>query len=177
MTFPGEERGDPSDEGLLAANAASRWRDADVTERVEVERAATPWSELLAGSLGHEVALIVADATRLQGVVIEAGADWCLLEAGGRALLIPLRQVVTVSGLGRAAPQVGTRAGMGWVLRRWRQMRSQLTVHLVDRSVLHGQVADVLADAFTLGVDSERESLITIPFTAVCRVAGDQLSE
>ena len=177
MTHVAGEPGDPSDEALLAADAESRARDADVTERVAVERAATRWSELLAGSAGTAVALVCLDSTALHGVVVESGADWCVLEVDGRAFLVPLRQVLTVSGLNRAAPRVGTRAGMGWVLRRWGQMRSDLTVHLVDRAVLRGQVVDVLADAFTLGADDPRQARITIPHTAVCRVAGDPFSD
>ena len=177
MTHAAGEPGDPSDEALLAADAESRERDAEVMERVAVERAATRWSELLAGSAGSAVALVCLDSTALHGVVVESGADWCVLEVEGRAFLVPLRQVLSVSGLQRAAPRVGTRAGMGWVLRRWGQMRSDLTVHLVDRAVLHGRVVDVLADAFTLGADDPQEARITIPYTAVCRVAGDPFSD
>lgn len=176
MTHSAGEAGDPSDEALLAADAESRERDADVTERLAVERATTRWAELLAGSVGGGVALICLDSTPLRGSVLEAGPDWCVLDVDGRALLVPLRQVLTASGLRRAAPGAGTRAGMGWVLRRWGQMRSDLTVHLVDGSVLRGQVAAVLADAFTLRADDIQQTLITIPNTAICRVAGDVLS-
>jgi hypothetical protein len=176
MTDPAAgEPGDPSDAMLLGADAEALERDADVAERVAVERAVTRWPELLAGSVGREVSLTCPDGTPLTGTVVDAGTDWCVLAVGGRALLVPLRQVLTVSGVGRAAPRVDTRAGIGWVLRRWSRMRSDLTVHLVNGSVLRGGVVDVLKDALTLRGDVS--TAVTIPFTSVSRVSGDPFSE
>jgi hypothetical protein len=176
MTDPAAgEPGDPSDAALLQADAEALERDADVVERIAVERAATRWPELLAGSAGRDVSLTCLDGTLLTGTVVDAGSDWCVLAVGGRALLVPLRQVLTAAGLGRAAPRVDTRAGMGWALRRWARMRSDLTVHLVNGSVIRGRVVDVLKDAMTLRVDVP--TAITIPFTSVGRVSGDMFSE
>lgn len=176
MTDRDGERGDPSDASLLAAAAEARLRDAELAERLVVERAATRWPELLAGSAGSDVSLICLDGTPLEGTVVDAGEDWCVLAVGGQALLVPLRQVLTASELRRAAPRVGTRAGMGWTLRRWAQMRSDVAVHLVNRSVLRGQVTDVLKDAFTLRSDAPSATALTVPFTSVGRVSGDLFS-
>lgn len=176
MTAAGE-RGDPSDEPLLLADAEIRERDADLTERVAVERAATRWPELLAGSVGRDVSLVCVDGTPLQGTLTDVGEDWCVLLVNGQALLVPLRQVLTASGLRRAASRVATRVGMGWTLRRWARMRSDLTVHLVNQSVLRGHVADVLSDAFTLRVDAATAIAITVPFASVSRVSGDVFCE
>lgn len=175
-TGSGPERGDPRDDALIEADAERRDLDAEVVERVEVEQAATPWSALLAGSLGREVTLDVAGVVH-RGRVGAAGADWCLLECEGGAVLVPLTQVLAASGLQAAAPAAVSRAGIGSVLRRWRRMRSAVSVHLVDGSTRRGQVAEVLADAFTLTATDDQVTRVTIPGAAVRWVSGEPVSD
>jgi len=168
--------GDPRDDALIEADAERRELDAEVVERVEVEQAATPWGALLAGSLGREVALEVAGVTH-RGIVEASGSDWCLLESDGSAVLVPLSQVVTATGLHAAAPNTLSLAGIGSVLRRWRRMRSVVTVQLRDGSARSGQVAEVLADAFTLSSSGDVAERVTIPGAAVRWVSGDPVRD
>jgi hypothetical protein len=161
---------------LIEADAERRDLDAEVAERVEVENAATLWGALLAGSLGREVALEVAGVTH-RGLVGASGSDWCLLEGDGTAVLVPLAQVVTATGLHTAAPAAVSLIGIGSVLRRWRRMRSVVTVHLRDGSTRSGQVVEVLADAFTMASSDDTAARVTIPGAAVRWVSGAPVSD
>lgn len=172
----GPERGDPRDDALIEAEADRRDRDAEVVERVEVEQAATPWSALLAGSLGREITVDLA-GVRHRGSVGACGSDWCLLESDGSAVLVPLVQVLAATGLEAAAPAAVSRAGVGSVLRRWRRMRTVVTVHLSDGSTRSGQVAEVFADAFTLSSAGDADTRVTIPRAAVRWVGGDPVRD
>lgn len=172
----GPERGDPQDDALIEADAERRDLDAEVVERVEVEHAATPWGALLAGSLGREVTLDVAGVVH-RGSVGACGSDWCLLERDGSAVLVPLVQVVATTGLHAAAPAAVSLAGIGSVLRRWRRMRSVVTVHLSDGSTRSGQVVEVLADAFTMTSSDDAAARVTVPDAAVRWVSGDPVSD
>ena len=169
----GPERGDPSDAGLLARESQRRDDDAEVAERVQVEHAATPWAELLAGSVGGSVEAVISDGARHRGIVAEVGDGWCLLEFDGRSVLLPLGQVVAVSGLRGPAPRAGARPRMGLVLRRWCRMCCAVTVHLLDGSTRSGPVIDVYADAFTLAPDSGPDGLLVVPYSAVRWLVGD----
>lgn len=173
---PGPERGDPSDDALIEADSERRDLDAEVVERVEVEHAATPWGALLAGSLGREVTLDVAGVIH-RGSVCVSGSDWCLLEKDGSAVLVPLVQVLAATGLHAAAPAAISPAGLGSVLRRWRRMRSEVTVHLCDGSRRQGQVLEVLADAFTISSSDDLAERVTIPGSAVRWVSGEPVAE
>jgi hypothetical protein len=175
---PGPQRGDPRDDALIEADAERRDLDAEVVERIEVEHAATSWGALLAGSLGRDVTIDVAGVTH-RGIVGSSGSDWCLLEKDGIAVLVPLLQVVAVTGLHAAAPAAVSRAGIGSVLRQWRLMRSVVTVHLSDDSTRSGQVVEVLADAFTMSSsdDDAAAARVTIPDAAVRWVSGDPVSD
>jgi hypothetical protein len=172
----GPERGDPRDEVLIEADADRRDLDAEVVERVEVEQAATPWGALLAGSLGREITLEVAGVMH-RGRVSACGSDWCLLESEGSTVLVPLSQVLAATGLAAAAPAAVSRAGIGSVLRRWRRMRSAVSVQLSDGSTRSGQVAEVLADAFTVSIADVVATRVTIPIAAVRWVSGDPVSD
>jgi hypothetical protein len=177
MTSWPTERGDPSDDAHRASGAAGRELDAEVAERLTVERATTRWSDLLAGSVGTQVEVVSLDGACHRGGVAVAAADWCLLDVvEGRWVLVPIGQVLTASGLGRAATGGLTRAGMGWALRRWQQMRCNVAVHLVDGSVRGGEVTAVFADAFTVRHEQVGPA-VTVPLTAVCWIGGDPFSD
>ncbi|MCZ3387189.1 MAG: hypothetical protein LH630_09565 [Actinomycetia bacterium] len=170
-------RGDPSDAELLAGDQERRNNDAELTERLEVERASTSWHELLAGSLQRVVEVVTGDGVRHRGRVVDVGDGWFLLEVAGRAVLIPSCQVLTVGELRRREVGSVVRRGMGSVLRTWARMQCMLTVHLLDGSSRNGRVTDVLADAFTLAPDSDFEGPLTIPRAAIRWVVGDGVNE
>lgn len=169
----GPERGDPSDAELLAGEFERRDDDAEVAERVQVELATTPWVEMLAGSAGAAVDVVLSDGVRHRGVVAEIGDGWCLLDVDGRAVLLPLGQVVVLSGLRGPALRAGGRPGMGSVLRRWGRMRCGVTVHLMDGSTRSGLVADVLADAFALAPDGGSGGWLLVPQSGLRWMVGD----
>ncbi|MCZ3389620.1 MAG: hypothetical protein LH645_11000 [Actinomycetia bacterium] len=169
----GPERGDPSDAELVAGESERRDDDAEVAERVQVELAATPWLEVLAGSVGGTVELVISDGVRHRGIVAEVGDGWCLLEVGGRSVLLPLGQVVALSGLRGQALRACARPGMGSVLRRWGRMRCVVTAHLVDGSTRSGPVVDVLVDAFALAAAGGPGGLLIVPHSGVRWLVGD----
>lgn len=169
----GPERGDPSDAELLAGEFERRDDDAEVAERVQVELATTPWGEMLAGSGGAAVEIVVSDGVLHQGVVADVGDGWCLLEVDGRAVLLPLDQVVVLSGLRGPVLRAGGRPGVGSVLRRWGRMRCGVTVHLLDGSTRSGLVVDVLADAFALAPTGGSGGLLIVPHSGVRWMVGD----
>jgi hypothetical protein len=169
----GPERGNPSDAGLVAHELRRRDDDAEVAERVLVEQAATPWTELLAGSTGLPVEIIGSDGAPHRGVVAEVGDGWCLLEVDGRSVVLSLGHVVAVSGLGGPAAPAVARPLLGSVLRRWGRMRYAITAHLLDGSTRRGPVVEVFADAFALAPDSGPDGLVIIPHSAVRHVVGE----
>lgn len=175
--WPEEHRGDPSDDALLADESERRDDDAQVAERVQVERAATALPDLLSGSVGRRVEVLSTDGTMHRGVVGQVGDGWFLVDDGGRSHLIPLGQVVTVAGVSGPVPRSMAAAGMGWSLRRWSEMWSVVTVYLSDGSSRTGHVGDVFADAFVLVSVDGFEGRLTVPMTAVLWMAGDLLSD
>lgn len=170
------EPGDPSDAELRIGAAERRDDDAEVAERAHVERATTSWSELLGGAIGSEVEIGTCDGLCHRGILVDVGAGWCVIEVGGRAHLLPLTQVVTVSGLGGTAPSSATRAGIGSPLRHWGRIQSRVCVQLIDGSNRNGQVVDVLADAFTLAPENASAKSETFPYSALLWAVGDLFS-
>jgi hypothetical protein len=112
--------------------------------------------------------------------LLDAGADWVMVQAGGEYLL-PLQAIAAVSGLSRMAEpgqQPARRLGLGVVLRGLSRDRSAVVVRTVGGRVVRGTVDRVGADHLDLAVHSADEvrraesvsAVQTIPFPAVLGV-------
>jgi hypothetical protein len=158
--------------------------DTEVADRTRREMARVRLADRLRGSAGASVVIRVVALGPLPGVVEATGPDWVLAtEPAGGEVLVPLRAVLSLTGLsGRAAVPgsegaVAARLGLGYALRRIARDRSTVLVTLTDGSTARGLVERVGADAFDLGepaVPGGRPgagpSGQTIPFEALSAV-------
>ncbi|MDM7831718.1 hypothetical protein [Cellulomonas edaphi] len=108
-------------EAQLAAADRAGLR-ADVAELVRGERATVHLSDRLRGSVGRALRVRVAGDEPLEGELVDATDEWLLLSQGGdRRVLVPLRAVAAVAGVGpHVAPEPGRverRLGLGHALR------------------------------------------------------------
>jgi hypothetical protein len=92
----------------------------------------------------------------LRGRVLDAGADWLLLDEGGaREVLVPLAAVLGFSGLGpqSAVPDEGPvakRLDLRWALRALARSRSGVALGLLDGSLVSGTLDRVAKDHLDL---------------------------
>ena len=170
------EPGDPTDQGLVAAESRRRSDDEAAAERVEVEWAATSWASLLNPS-GDTMTIRMLDGSSVSGRCTDAGRGWALLDCDGRDVMLSLDHVVTVGGATSSTPGVGSvQRGMGWVLRRWARHRSTIVVHLVNGDRVRGTVQEVLADAVAVVAELEPPQRIVIPMSSVVLASSDSIA-
>lgn len=171
------ERADPDEHGWLLEAADKRAADDALGERVEVERATSRWAGHLLAALGRPVVLRTTDGVTHDGVLLDAGEGWAVLGGQGRARLVMLAEVVSVSAPAGGALGLAPRVprGVGSVYRRWARLAGPVGLALRDGSHLRGVVTAVLADALTL--DPETEGDVTVPFSAVRWAVGALLPD
>ncbi|MCW2622227.1 MAG: hypothetical protein JWL64_1829 [Frankiales bacterium] len=139
-------------EAQFAAAERQDW-DAEVRDRTRRELATLRTVDRLRPVLGQPVELRVLGTGALPGTLREVGPDWLLVEGvGARAVLVSLRSVLSVTGVGRttAAPgsegAVARRLTLPWALRGLVRSRTGVAVTLIDGSVLAGTLDRVGAD-------------------------------
>lgn len=163
----------------LEAQLAGRQRDAldaEVAERVRIERGSVTLVDRLRAHLGADLALDVGPVV-VRGRLRDVGADFVLLDdEGGGHSVVPVAALVSVAGLGRAvAPAPGAvlrRLGLASALRGL--VRDRAEVRLVtDRAELRGTPAAVAADHVDLvplragEQDHGPVVAVAVPLTAV----------
>jgi hypothetical protein len=148
--------------------------ELEVSDRTRRERAQVGLHERLIAHRGQRVELRLAAGFLVSGGVVDAGADWLLLDdpghrslgAQGRAgdqgslatfgsSLIPFGAIVAITGLGTrsaAGPGVATakRFGLGYALRGLSRDRSVVSLTDIGGSVTTGTIDAVGADALDL---------------------------
>ena len=148
--------------------------ELEVSDRTRRERAQVGLHERLIAHRGQRVELRLAAGFLVSGGVVDAGADWLLLDdpghrspgAQGRAgdqrslatfgsSLIPFGAIVAITGLGTrsaAGPGVATakRFGLGYALRGLSRDRSLGSLTDIGGSVTTGTIDAVGADALDL---------------------------
>ena len=158
--------------------------DAEIADRTRREVARVRLADRLRASVGQSLVLRVSGFGPLRGVVEACGPDWVLVtEPAGSEVLVPLRAVLSVSGLGARAAIPGSegaveaRLGLGYALRRIARDRSTVVVAVTDGSTARGVVDRVGADAFDLAEPVQSgarpaaaPSWQTIPFHALSTV-------
>ena len=128
----------------------------EVAERSRREAALLRLVDRLRAAEGAPVTVTVAGAGVLRGRLLDAGADWLLLEEdGAREVLVPLRAVLGVTGVGAraAAPDdgpVAKRLDLRWALRGLARSRTGVALGLVDGTLVTGTLDRVGADHLDL---------------------------
>lgn len=127
--------------------------DAEVAERTRHEVGRLRLVDRLRVAHGRDLVVRVRGAGVLTGAVADVGADWVLLaEPGGRGALVPLREVLALSGLGARSElpgrqgEVEERLDLRFALRRLVRDRAAVEVVLVDGTAVAGTLDRVAAD-------------------------------
>ena len=126
---------------------------AEVAERTRHEVGRLRLVDRLRAAHGASVVVRLRGAGALTGRVADVGADWVLLEEpDGRGALVPLGEVLALSGVGArsdlpgAAGAVEERLDLRYALRRLVRDRAAVEVVLVDGTVVAGTLDRVAAD-------------------------------
>ena len=135
------------------ADAADAELAAEVAERTRREVGRLRLVDRLRVAVGATVVLRLRGAGALTGTVADVGADWVLLaEPDGRAALVPLREVLALSGVGVRSDLPGSegtveqRLDLRYALRRLVRDRAAVEVVLVDGTAVAGTLDRVAAD-------------------------------
>jgi hypothetical protein len=162
-------------EAQLAAGRAeeARW---DVAELTRAERARVLLADRMRAATGARLRVVVARDEALDGTVVEAAAQWLLLDVGsGRRAVVPVAAVRWVEGLGpHVAPPSGrleSALGLGHVLRALARDRVVATVR-TDAGTVAGRLDRVGADHLDVAVDSPQGRRVTVPFAALLAVVS-----
>lgn len=138
---------------LEALADAEEW--GEIAERTRIETGRLGLVDRLRPAEGHVITVRCAGAGVLRGRLDRVGADWLLLiESGGVEALIPLAQVVAVTGLGRwsaaAGGELDRRLGLRSALRELVRDRAPVRILLVDGGSVAGTVDRVGRDCLEL---------------------------
>lgn len=162
-------------EAQLAAGRAdeARW---DVAELTRAERARISLTDRLRAAGGRRLRVVTVPDEPFDGVVVEAAAQWILLDLGsGRRAVLPAAAVRTVEGLGaHAAPPAGrleSALGLGHVLRALARDRVVVSLR-TDVGVHVGRVDRVGADHLDLTLQSPPDRVVCVPFQALLAVVS-----
>lgn len=139
-------------------------RDIEVAELSRAEYAQVTLEDRLHASTERKVTLGVAGVGTVAGVLVRAGADWCLVATAAEAQSGPAQEwIVRLDAVQRAAglsdraldeasrPMSG-RLGLGSALRAVAAERSEVRAHLRDGTVLRGHLGRIGADFLELAV-------------------------
>ncbi len=170
---------------LEAADAAEL--EAEVRDRTRSEFARIDLMARLRSAVGSSLDVQLRSGDRLRGTLASRGADWLLVHAddGGaplRELLVPLRAVLVLRGLGPASQAAGSvtdgasggpvagRLDLRSVLRGIARDRTPVRVTTDDGTLLGGVVGRVGADHLELPAESRDRSGPVVPFAGLSLV-------
>lgn len=157
--------------------------DLAVRERARGETARLRLGDRLRPAVGGALVVETLGAGQVRGRLDAVGPDWVLLDDRGD-VLVPLRSVLAVNGLGASAAvpgsegQVEMRLDLRHALRELARRRVAVAVALVDGKVLHGTFDRVGEDFVELAEHPPGEprranavrGVRTLPFSAVATV-------
>jgi hypothetical protein len=129
---------------------------AEVAERTRRESALLRLVDRLRAAEGSLVTVSLPGTGVLQGRLLDAGADWLLLDEGAaREVLVPLTAVLGVTGLGSwsATPDdgpVAKRLDLRWALRGLARSRTGVALGLSDGALVTGTLDRVASDHLDL---------------------------
>ena len=161
-------------EGLRLAE-----RDAEISDRSTSEYAEVTLAARIHASTSHDVRLFVQGVGAVDGTLLRAGLDWCLVGsfAPNREWVIRLPAVQSAAGLSEravseAARPAVTRLGMGSVLRRVAESRRPVVLTHLDGRQTQGELLRVGADFVEVVNEGEGRRrgtgrVVVVPFAAV----------
>lgn len=126
--------------------------EGEVAERTRMEVGRLGLVDRLRAAEGHRLELRCAGAGVLGGRLDRVGPDWLLVAEGSAEVLVPLRSVLSVTGLGRwSAPpgssgRVAGAVGLRSAVRRLARDRAPVRVLLADGTPVTGTVDRVGVD-------------------------------
>jgi hypothetical protein len=151
-------------EGQLDAERQADLR-AEVADRTRAEWSALSLLDRLRGQPGQELTCWLLDGRQVGGRLAETGDDWILLDDTpvdglGAELLVPVRAVTSIAGLGPpAAPErrapTGRRLPLTVILRGLARDRARVRVALIGSDQLIGRVGRVGSDHLELTLGSD----------------------
>jgi hypothetical protein len=155
-------------------------RDAEVAERSRAEYAQVEMASRVHASVGAQVVLGLVGVGTVEGLLVRAGADWCLVQTGNeREWVVRVAAVRSARGLSpravseAARPVVG-RLGFGSVLRGMAEAKAPLVVHHLDGSQTRGRLGRIGADfAEVIPSAEDRDRAgepVVLPFAQVAGV-------
>lgn len=162
--------------------------EAEVAEHTRAERGRVELGQRLAAAVGQDLRLKVRGLGWSPCRLLDAGADWVLVETDaqspgrGRELLVPLAALVAVERLGRTADlrpgAASRRFGLASALRAVSRDRAVVRVHDRDGDHLTGTIDRVLADHLDLTRHADHEvrragatrGSVSLPYAAVAAV-------
>lgn len=167
-------------EAALAAELA-----AEVAERTRREVGRLRLVDRLRAAYGADVVVRVRGAGALRGTVADVGSDWALLaEPDGYGALVPLAEVLALSGVGARSELPGAegaveqRLDLRYALRRLVRDRAAVRLVLVDGTTVAGTLDRVAADHVDLAQHDPDEArraravrqVLLVPLSAVALV-------
>ena len=156
-------------EAQLGAAHEARFQ-AEVSDLTRAERSAIELAERLMTARGTSVSLMLRDGEPVNGVVVDAAAQWLLLGQTGPQTLVPMHAIAWVSGLPPRTShlsEVERRLGIGHALRALARDRARVIVDYGAGEVT-GLIAVVGADYVELSTSIGATS--AVPIAAIMRV-------
>jgi hypothetical protein len=165
---------------LLFEDLESQLETARAADRVAVradmtraERATVTLTDRLRAARGRPVVVRLGEGLTVAGELLEVAAQWLLVGAGSRRMLVPVTAIVAIEGLGpHAAPcegEVMRKLGLGHALRAL--ARDRALVRVVSHGVeVTGRVDRVGADHLDLAVGPEGTrvgGVLAVPFASL----------
>ncbi len=158
-------------------------RDAELVDRARGEYAAVTLASRFHASIGRHVALTLTGGEVLDGMLAEAGVDWCTLSSPERPdlWLVRLAAIASARGLSvRAVPEearpVVARLGFGSALHRVAGESAYVLLRPVTGQDVRVQVIRIGADFVEaepeVGEAPPAASPVLVPFAAIRAVRG-----
>ncbi len=138
--------------------------EAEVVDRVAIERASVLVMDRVRGSVGRRLRCEVAGGEQWKGALLGHGVDWLLLgraDDGHPFVLLPARSLTAVQGLAeRALPidalsLVARRATLSMALRRLASAGERVRLHRAGAAPLAGRIVVVGSDYVEVVDDAE----------------------
>ena len=159
-----------------AEGLALQARDAVAAERARELYSEVDLASRLHGSVGAVVELLVPGAGPVQGRLVRAGRDWCLVADGatGHEWVVNLSGLLCVRGLAsRAAAErvrpVTSRLGIASALRRLAAEPEPVVVTRSDGVVRRGRLLRVGSDFVELAAETGGSEVLPVGALAVLR--------
>jgi hypothetical protein len=137
--------------------------EAEVADRTRRELARLRLVDRLRPSIGNQISVTCLGALDFVGRLADVGADWILVDAENREVLIPLAGVTSVTVSGRRASEPGSegvvagRLTLAYALRGLARDRSQVQCFLPGGTAVLGRLDRVGADFVEIKYAQEEE--------------------